>query len=145
MYDTIVVEILYRNSNLVCELLDPLFWHLEASELDVVEEILTLHILKHDIIIVLILKEINESNNIWMLTHFQNVNFSSLLVYLDWFHVFLVYRFDGNFLSSFFVDSKFYQTELTLSKVLLEIIVVEKIRISRNSFESIEPVILHLQ
>lgn len=67
-----------------------------------------------------------------MLRHFQNLDFSSLLIDLNWFHVFLVDSFNGNFLTVEFMSSQLNQAELSLAQVRLKVVEVEQICISSN-------------
>jgi hypothetical protein len=100
MYNSIVVQIFDSNSNLVCQFFNPLFGELEAPKLNVVEKVFALHVFQYDIVVVLVFEKINEANDVWVLTHFEDIDFSSLLINLNWLHVLFIDSFDGHFLSS---------------------------------------------
>ena len=53
-------------------------WHSELAFLHVCEEVSSAQILHHDVYVVFILEDIEESNDIGVLTHFENFNFTSL-------------------------------------------------------------------
>ena len=52
MDNTIAVQVLNCDSNLIRQFFDSLFPKLEIPKLDIVEEIFSLHVLKHDVVIV---------------------------------------------------------------------------------------------
>ena len=130
MHDSIIMKILDSNSDLVCQFFDSLLTNFEASILDVVEEILSLHVFQNNVVVVLVFKQINQCHNVWMLTHFENVYFSSLLINFYWLHIFLVDCFYCNFLPCFLMDCKLHKSELTLAEVTFEIVEVEEVRVA---------------
>lgn len=99
MYNTIAMQILNGNANLVRQLLDSLLCQLEISELDVVKEILALHVLKHDVVVIGILEQIDEAYYVRVLRHLQYINFSSLLINFYRFHIFFMHCFNCYFLA----------------------------------------------
>ena len=130
MHDSIIMKILDSNSDLVCQFFDSLLTNFEASILDVVEEILSLHVFQNNVVVVLVFKQINQCYNVWMLTHFENVYFSSLLINFYWLHIFLVDCLYCNFLPCFLMDCKLHKSELTLAEVTFEIVEVEEVRVA---------------
>ena len=56
MHNTVAVKVLYRDSNLVRQFFDPSFTQFEVSELDVVEQVLALHVLQHYVVVVGVLE-----------------------------------------------------------------------------------------
>lgn len=78
-----------------------------------------------------------------MLWLFEHVNFSTLLIDFDRFHVFFVNRLYRNFLSSLFVSGKLNKAKLTFTEILFKIVVIEHIGVANSCFESFEPLILH--
>ena len=112
-----------------------MFRQFEVSILDVVEEIFTLHVLEDNIVIIRILKQINQTYNIRMLTHLEHINLSPLLVDLDWFHVLLVNSLDGHFVTCFLVAGEFNLAELAFTQVLFNIVIIKHVRIPNNVFE----------
>ena len=69
MDNTELVKVLDCQSNLVTKLLDSFLWKLESPLLNVVEEILTSHVLKNHKVVVAILKQVFELNNALVLAH----------------------------------------------------------------------------
>ena len=58
MNDPETVEILHSLAKLMGELLHPRLRQLEASLLDVVEEVLASHVVEHDVVVVDVLEEV---------------------------------------------------------------------------------------
>jgi 2-keto-3-deoxy-L-rhamnonate aldolase RhmA len=56
VHNTVTVQVPDRNSNLIRQLLDPGFGQLEIPELNVVEEVLALHVFKDDVVVVRVLE-----------------------------------------------------------------------------------------
>ena len=96
-------------------MLDSLLWYLKVPGLNIVEHVATLHVLEHYIVEITILKEIYQVHNIWMLAHFKHLNFSPLLEYLDWLHIFFMDCLDCHLPSVPLVSAQFYKAELTLT------------------------------
>lgn len=67
MHNSIAVKVLDGDSNLVRQLFHSLLTELEISELDVIEEILSLHVFKDYIVVVRILKKIDKGYDVRML------------------------------------------------------------------------------
>jgi hypothetical protein len=95
--------------------------------LDIIKQILALHILEYDVVVVRILKKIDEGHDVWVLRHLQGINFSPLLVDFDWFHIFLVYCLNSYLFARFLVASEFDKTKLTLAQVRLDVIIFEHV------------------
>ena len=129
MYYSIVVQILNCKPNLVGKLFNSLLRELEVPGLDVIEQVAALHVLKDNIIEFAVLEQVNEPNNIGMLTHLQDLYLSPLLVYLNLLHILLVHRLYRDFLAILLVRGKFYEAKLTFTKVVLEIIEVKHVRV----------------
>lgn len=70
MHDSVVVQVSNGDTNLICQLFDPLFREFEVSELDVIKEVFTLHVFKYDIVVIGVFEEIYQCDNVWMLTLF---------------------------------------------------------------------------
>ena len=98
-----------------------------------------MHILKDNIIEFAVLEQVNEPDNIGMLTHLQNLYLSSLLVYLNLLHVLLVDGLYRDFLAILFVRGKLYEAKLAFTKVVLEIIEVKHVCVPNRVPEVLYP------
>lgn len=125
MHYTVAVQILDSDANLIGEFFDARLRYLEVPVLNVVEEILALHILQHNIVVVAVLEEVYERDDIRMLRLLKHFNFTSLLVNLNLLHILLVHGLDGDFLARLLMRCELDETELALAQVVLERIVVE--------------------
>ena len=70
---------------------------------DVVEQVLAFHVLEHNIVIVGVLKLVDQAHDVRVLAHLEHVDLATLLVYLDRLHVLLVHRLDGHLLTCLFM------------------------------------------
>ena len=102
--------------------------------MNVVEEILALHVFKHDEVRLTVLEEIDESDDVVVLAHFQHFNLSPLLEYLDWLHVGFLDCLDGSLGTSTFVSGHLDEAKLTFTKSLSNIVEIEQVR-ETHSFE----------
>lgn len=105
MDNTVVVEILDTLDQLESELSGSLLCDLETSLLEVVEEILSFHVLHDNIVIFRIFEKILKLNDVGVLAHLEHLNLLSLLKNFDRFHVFLFDSLDSHEITSFFVLS----------------------------------------
>merc|ERR1719265_756082 len=80
-----------------------------------------------------------QSNDIWVLAHFKNFNFSPLELNILDFHFRFGHDLNSNLLASLLVDSLFDQTKLTFAKRLLHFIEVEKGRIANDFLDGCDP------
>jgi len=144
MDDSITVQIFDGNSNLVGNLFNSLLGEFEVTNLDVIEQIFTLHVLEDNVIIVGVFKKINQTDNVGVLTHFKHVYFSSLLIYFNWFHIFFVHSLNRHLLSSFLVRSQFDESKLSFSQVLFKIVKIKQVGVANNLFKMLNPSVLHV-
>lgn len=118
--------------------------NIEITSLKVVKEVFALHVFKDDKVVVRVLKKINKLDDVWMLAHLQNLNFSSLLKDLNCLHVFLFYLFYCYYSPSLRMSAKFDFPELSLSKTLTERVEIIKIRIPHTCLQLGAPLDLFL-
>ena len=69
MDNTVAMHVLQAACNLVGYHLYPLFSHVEISSLKIIKEICASHVLKHDEVVGCILKQVNQSNYVLVLTN----------------------------------------------------------------------------
>ena len=87
MNDSERVKVLDCCADLEGKVLDSCFRQLEASFLDVVEEVFACHEFEHDKVVLAIFENVLKLDDIRVLTHLENLDFSSLLEYFNPFHV----------------------------------------------------------
>ena len=119
------MQIVQGRSNLHGDLLSPLLRNSEISLLHIREKIASREAFHHYIDKVLVLKNIKQPNNMWMLAHFENLDFSSLQLHILHGHVFLGHDFDSNFLTSLFVNGSFDKTKLAFSEGVFDFVKVK--------------------
>lgn len=76
MGDTERVQVEDSGCNLVSDVLCPVFGYLEVLGLQIVEEIAASEVFHDDVNVVAVFENIIESNDIWMLADFKNLDFS---------------------------------------------------------------------
>ena len=140
MDNTVAMQILYSDATLISQLLDAILRDLEVTELNVVEQIFTLHVLKNNIVVVRVLEEVNKRHNVGMLRHLEHVYFSTLLVNLNLLHVLLVHGLDGDLLARLFMSGQFDEAELALAQIILERVVIEQVRITDHLLQLVKPI-----
>ena len=88
----------------------------------------------------MIFKYIKQSNDVWMLADFENLNFSLVKLKVFWIHLLLLKDFDGDFLPGFLVKSKFDSSKFAFSYGFLDFIVTQNILIANCLLKNIDPV-----
>ncbi len=78
MRDSERVQVVQRSCNLVGQFASPVFSHSERSFFEVIEKIAATHVLHNDVDVVLVFEDIEQPDDMWMLTHLKNLNLSSL-------------------------------------------------------------------
>ena len=131
-------------SNLKSKILDSRLIQLEATLLNVIEEVLAWHVIKYDVVVLGVLKYVYQFDYIFMLAHFENFNLSPLLEDLDWFHVCLLHSLDGDLFARLFVSCKFDESKLTLTNCLFDIIVSVKVCLRIGFWKFLKPFLLIL-
>ena len=86
------------------------------------------------------LEQVDQGNDVGVLAHLQYVYLPPLLVDFNWLHVLLVHRLDGHLLASLFVRGQLDEPELSLAQVVLEVVVIEQIRIANDLLKALEPI-----
>ena len=97
MGDTKGMEVIDGGCNLMGYLPGSLFGDFEVLGLEIVEEVTTFEVLHDDVNVVRILKHIVESDDVWMLAHFQHFNLSFEQFEILEGELFLFDNFDSNF------------------------------------------------
>ena len=61
-----------------------------------IKHVIALHVLHHDVVVLAVLEQIDQLDYVVVLAHFENLNLSSLLSYLNRRHFFLFDSLDGH-------------------------------------------------
>lgn len=142
MNDAIVVQMPYSQPYLVRKLLDPALSQLELACLDVVKQVATLHVLQHNVVVFTILKQVNETDNIWVLAHLEHLDLSPLLIYLYLLHIFFVDCLDCHLLAIVLVCCQLHEAKLAFAEIALEVIEIKHIVVTDSVLELLGPLLL---
>lgn len=112
----VTVQVLDSLRKLVGDFPHSVFSEVEIPFLEVVEQICTSHVLQYNKVVIRVFKHFDQLYNVWVLAHFQNFYFSSLLKSLNVRHALLLYLLDCEFASSNCIISFSNQSELSLSE-----------------------------
>ena len=96
----------------------------------------TLH---HDVDVVLILKNVKQSDNVRVLAHLEDFDLTPLQLNVTDCHFFLRHNLDGHAFAGLFMDGGLYKTKLTFAERFLDVIEIEKITVSNNLLYGIHP------
>ena len=107
MDDAELVQVLNPERNLVSDVGSSALHEGEATRLQVLEQVLALHVVEDDVVRVAVLEQIDQSDDVVVLAHLQHLDLSPLLDYLNRLHIFLLHRLDGNLLFAHFVRGLF--------------------------------------
>ena len=112
---TIRVQVVEGSGNLMRELLSSILAYNELPLLQVAEQVATVKLLHDNVDVFLVLKNIKEANDVRMLTHLENFDFSSLQ--LDILHRHLPFGHDlySHGLSALLMDSGLHKAKLALA------------------------------
>lgn len=127
MCHTIGVQIVERSCNLVTQLFGALFTYRKLTPFEIAKQVTAVQLLHHNVDIVLVFEDIEESDNVGMLAHFENLNFSPLQFDILNGHLLLGHDLNRDSLSSLPVDSTLYKTKFALAKSFLDFVIVEHV------------------
>ena len=102
------MQVLYTERHLVSDLTYSFLTKVEAAGLHIVEEISSGHELEHYIIVLIVLKDIDKIDNVWMLAHLQYFDLAPLLEHLYMCHVLFLDLLDSYLSASLLVDSELH-------------------------------------
>lgn len=98
--------------------------------------------LHHDVDIVLVLEDVQQTDNVWVLTHLEHLNFAPLKFDIGGCHFLFRHDFDGDLLASLLVDSRFNKAKLTLTEGASNIIKIKQVGVADNSLDRTHPLFL---
>ena len=127
MHDSVTVQVLQAEANLVCQRANAIFSQLEIPSLDIIIHIISSHEIEHYVIVFAVLKQVNEVDDVRVLAHLENLYLTSLLEYFNVCHVFLFDLFDGGFIACLLMQGQLDQAELPLSEGLVQCVIVEHV------------------
>ena len=104
MHNSITVQVLQAEANLVRQSANAIFSQLEFPSLDIIIQIVSSHEIKYYVTIFAVLKQVDEVDDVRVLAHLEYLNLTSLLEYFDVRHVFLFDLFDGGFIACLFMQ-----------------------------------------
>lgn len=132
MDDSIAVQILEALRKLKAYLSNSFFTNIEVSGRQIVEKVRSFHIVEYYIVVVNVFKNINQIDNIWMLAHFQNFYFSSLLKNFNMSHVLFLNLLYSNLLPCLLVSRQFDKSKLTFSERFFKAVKIKNIRVTHS-------------
>lgn len=121
MYDSKFVQILNRCSNLCCQVFSSSFFDLKIFLFQIVKHVWPFQVFHYNEPLLIILKDIKNFDDVWMLTNFHNLNFSALHLHFSSCKVFLIHNFDCTFSTILDVFSKFHFSKFSFSQCFLAI------------------------
>ena len=127
MHDAELVQVLHAHRHLVRQVLDALLWQGEAALLNVVEEVLALHVVEDDEVGITILEQVDQLDNITMLAHLEDLDLAPLLEHLNRLHVRLLDCLDRGLDTGDFVRGQLDHAELALAQRLAQLVEVEQV------------------
>lgn len=93
----------------------------------------------HNENILMVLKYVEQSNDVWMLANLKNLNLSFVKLKVFWIHLFLLENFDRYFFTSLFVNSQLYSSEFSFPYGFLNFVVRKYVLVSNCLFEFSNP------
>ena len=139
-----LVEVLDSHGDLVGQVLNSLLWQRKASFLNIVKQVFALHVVEDDEVSFTVLEEIDQLDDIFVLTHLQDFNLTSLLENLNWLHVSLFDGFDGSLGTCDFMRSQLDHAKLTLAQSLSQLIEVKEVGEAHSLEQHVHPTLLLL-
>ena len=112
---TIRVQVVEGSGNLMRELLSSILAYDELPLLQVAEQVATVKLLHDNVDVFLVLKNIKEANDVRMLTHLENFDFSSLQLDILYRHLPFGHDLYSHGLSALLMDSGLHKAKLALA------------------------------
>ena len=125
MDDSKLVHVADAHCDLVCQILNSALRQRKSTLLNVVEQVLALHELEHDKVGLAILKEIDQLDDVVVLTHLEDFDLTTLLKYLNRLHIGLFDSFDGSCSISHLVSGKLHKAKLSFAESFAHLIEVK--------------------
>lgn len=133
------MQVVKSCGKLVTQCLCPFFRDFEITFFKISEQITSGQVLHHDVNVLLVLENIKQSDDVGVLTHFQDFDFSSLEFHVLNCHFLLAHDFNGDLLSSLLVVSGLDQSKLSFSECLFDFIKVKQVWVANHFLNSLDP------
>ena len=137
-----LVQVLDPHCDLVGQLLHALLRQGEPLLLNVVEEVFALHEVEHNEVCLTVFEQVDQLDDVLVLTHLQNLNLTTLLEDLNWLHVRFFHRLDGDLGIGNLVVCQFDEAKLTLAECLSKLIEVEQVGEAHRLQQHLRPLLL---
>lgn len=144
MHNTETVKVLNALHQLQDELLYMILLESELPGLQVFKHVLTLHVLHDDLVLVTGLEDVNQLDNVSVLTHLEDFDLATLLGHFDRAHFLLLYGFDSEEVSGRDVSGKADHAELTRAELTLNLVEVSQAIIASHLTQGLDPLISDL-
>lgn len=108
------------------QLFGPVLGDDELAPLEVIKQIASSQVLHDNVDVVLVFKQVEEPDDVRVLTHFEDFNLTALQLDVLHGHFFLAHDLDGHLLAGFLVNTCLDQTELAFAECLLDFVEVEQ-------------------
>ena len=136
------MKVVERCGELMSDDFGSLFWDSELSLFKVSEKISSRKIFHNDVDIVLVFEDIKQSDDVWMLAHLQNFNFSALKLHVRDCHFLLRHDLNSNTLACFLMNTLFNKAKLSLAQGIFDVIEVIQTRVTYDFLNSFDPFLL---
>lgn len=127
MHNSVTVQVLKTEANLIRQRANAIFSQLEIPSLDIIIHIISSHEIEHYIIVFAVLEQVDEVDDVRVLAHLEHLDLTSLLEYFNVCHVFLFDLFDSSFIACLLMQGQLDQAELTLAESLVQCVIVEHV------------------
>ena len=124
------MEVVKGGCNLVTQLFGALFTDREPASFQVAEQVATVQLLHHNVDIVLVFEDIEEADNVRVLAHFEDLNFSPLQLDILNRHLLLGHDLNCDSFASLSVNGTLDEAKFTLAKSFLDFVVIEHVRVA---------------
>jgi hypothetical protein len=142
--DAKTVEVINSLHNLEDNSFGTLLRQQELPLGDIIKQIFSSHELEHDEVVFTALEEVNQLNDVLVLTHLEHLDLPSLLEHFDWLHVGLSDRLDCHMVLVLLVLGKFDNTKLTLAQVCGQLIEVIYVLLANDFPNLLGPLLLNI-
>jgi hypothetical protein len=119
--------------------LGSLLWDCELSLFKVSEQISSGQVFHDDVDIVLVFKDVEQSDDVRVLAHLEDLNFSALKLYVRDCHFLLGHDLNGNTLACLLMNTLFNKAKLSLAQGVFDVIEVIQTRVTNDFLDSLDP------
>jgi hypothetical protein len=139
MTDTEGVQVVESSSNLVSDGLSTVLSDCEFPLLEIGEEVATREVLHHDVNVVLILEDIQQTDDVRVLTHLQDFYLTTLKLNISDGHLLFGHDLDSDVLAGLLVYGGLNEPELALAECLLDVVEVGEGGVPDDLLHGLDP------